>query len=482
MDTAALERLDAWPYRHRLADIMRSPVVTATATETVAAAAARLRAHSISAVIVVDGDGRAIGIVTERDVLRQAAAGGEALQAPLGDVMSKPVEGLPPEAFVYRALARVERRGYRHCPVLDADGRPVGMISARLLLRQRAQFALALGDSIETAADAAALKSVHDQLPKLARALRADGVAAPQIAALIATVVRDLTGRAAELALAAMRAEGRGGAPADWCVLVLGAGGRGESLLAPDQDNALVHDGDLSADPWFAAFGVKLNAFLDRAGVPLCTGGVMVGNPAFRRSVHGWKDEIDRWANNPAGPSLANVDIFWDFVPVAGDPALARSVRAYATKTARKAPPLLRQLAAAIEGIEAPFDLVGRFRAKGGRLDLKRHGLFPIVAGARVMALAAGIEATATDRRLADVATLGLIDADQARALAVAHADLAAAILDQQLADLYAGQQPGSAVDPKSWSKATRAKIKDALRAASHVYLLVRDVLTGAVD
>jgi signal-transduction protein with cAMP-binding, CBS, and nucleotidyltransferase domain len=312
------------------------------------------------------------------------------------------------------------------------------------------------------------------------RALRADGVGAIEITAVVATVMRDLTARAATLAVAAMRADGKGGAPADWCVLVLGSGGRGESLLAPDQDNALVHDGGPDVDAWFAGFGAKLNALLAEAGVPLCQSNVMVGNPSFRRSIHGWKDEIDRWARIPAGQSLLNVDIFWDFAAVAGDPALAASVRAYATKTARKALPLLRQLAQEIEGIEAPLDLLGRFRARGGRVDLKRHGLFPIVAGARVMALAAGIEATATDRRLLDVATLGRIDGDQARVLVAARADLAAAILDQQLADLYAGKQPGNAVDPKSWSKARRATIKSALRAASRAHLLVRDVLTGA--
>ena len=49
-----------------------------------------------------------------------------------------------------------------------------------------------------------------------------------------------MTARAAEIAEAEMIAAGHGPAPADYALLVLGSGGRGESLLAPDQDNALV--------------------------------------------------------------------------------------------------------------------------------------------------------------------------------------------------------------------------------------------------
>ena len=57
-------------------DIMSTPVVSATASETIAAAAARMREQKVGSVVIVDGDGRATGILTERDMLRFAAAHG----------------------------------------------------------------------------------------------------------------------------------------------------------------------------------------------------------------------------------------------------------------------------------------------------------------------------------------------------------------------------------------------------------------------
>lgn len=65
-----------------------------------------------------------------------------------------------------------------------------------------------------------------------------------------------------------MAAEGLGPPPCAFVLLLLGSGGRGESLLAADQDNALIHQG-APDEPWFAAQGERLAAILDAAGLPL---------------------------------------------------------------------------------------------------------------------------------------------------------------------------------------------------------------------
>ena len=62
--------------RRTVGELMSSPPVTATPSETVAETAARMREHQVGSVVVVDGR-RPIGILTERDLIRFAAAGGE---------------------------------------------------------------------------------------------------------------------------------------------------------------------------------------------------------------------------------------------------------------------------------------------------------------------------------------------------------------------------------------------------------------------
>ena len=67
-----------------------------------------------------------------------------------------------------------------------------------------------------------------------------------------------------------MQAAGQGGPPVRYCVLVLGSAGRGESLLAADQDNAIVYatgEPGGAEDAWFAALGAHIADILDEVGV-----------------------------------------------------------------------------------------------------------------------------------------------------------------------------------------------------------------------
>jgi DNA polymerase-3 subunit epsilon/CBS domain-containing protein len=124
-------------------------------------------------------------------------------------------------------------------------------------------------------------------------------------------------------------------------VLVLGSAGRGESLLAADQDNAIVYaTGEPGAreDQWFEALGIEIAAILDAAGVPFCKGGVMARNPQWRMSAGRWKATVESWVRRQRPKDLLNVDIFFDGVPVHGDLALGEAIWTYAYDTGRQNP------------------------------------------------------------------------------------------------------------------------------------------------
>jgi CBS domain-containing protein len=365
--------------------------------------------------------------------------------------------------------------------VLDPVGRPIGMVTARALLRLRAGQSLAIGDAVETAPDSAALRAAHDQLPDLARALLAEGIGASETSAVLSAITRDITARAAELAEQATLASD-GVSPAPWCLLVLGSAGRGESLLAPDQDNALIvaDRGAAQIDGWFLRFAEKINVMLDDAGIPFCKGNVMARNRAWRRSVGEWQTAIEAWTAKPEGEALLNVDIFFDSVPVAGEHDLARHVMDHARETARDALPFLRLLAEAGTAHRPPLGLFGGMKLDGqGRVDLKRGGLLPIVSGARVMALKLGSEAVRTGERLQAAVEAGRLGSDNGEGLEQARQAIAEAILRQQIADRAAGQEAGNRVDPRQLTRAQRTELKAALADAGEAATLVQDVLTS---
>jgi CBS domain-containing protein len=87
----------------------------------------------VSAVMVVE-KGRLIGIFTERDaVYRVIAKARDAGTTRLADVMTPaPKTVAPDESFGY-AMLMMHEHGFRHAPVVE-DGRPVGIVSARMAL------------------------------------------------------------------------------------------------------------------------------------------------------------------------------------------------------------------------------------------------------------------------------------------------------------------------------------------------------------
>lgn len=481
MNHSALERLDSFPYRHRVADVMTSPVLMLRPEESLAEAAALMVERGVSSIIVAETPevlSAPLGIVTERDVLRQLSQDGPAaLERPLSEAMNSPVASVSDDSFVYVALGRMDRLGIRHLAVVDSEGRAVGILSARQLLRQRAGAALALGDRVAVAKSAADLAEVTRSLPRLAEALLAEDVAPTAIAAVVSGVMQDMTGRAAHLAEQGMREAGWPDAPASWCVIVMGSAGRGESLLAPDQDNGIIHAGKMADDPWYAEAGRRIADILNEAGIPYCKGGVMASNADWRHDETGWRRVVDGWINRPLGENLLNVDIFFDFQPVYGDLDLAALLRAYALGRAGKSPGFLRNLSLNLREMRAPIGFFGDIQTVDGRADLKIGGLLPLIGSARLLSLRGQIDAVSTPERLHQAAAAGLIADADAHDLAGAQRILVRAILNQQIADIAEGKAPGSKVDLTRLTRPHKRLLRDVLRRVGELPDMLQDAL-----
>ena len=121
------------PTVRTVADVMSSPVVTSPPDETVAAAAALMHDRSVGSVVVVDG-ARPVGILTERDIVRMAAAGPSSAGLKVAELMTADPDCVVPDVSVQEAFATLADHGYRHIPVVDDDDL-VGIVSMRDLMR-----------------------------------------------------------------------------------------------------------------------------------------------------------------------------------------------------------------------------------------------------------------------------------------------------------------------------------------------------------
>ena len=111
-------------------DLDPAPAVSVPHTATVREAIRLMLDRDIGAVLV-ERDGRTVGIFTERDVLRRVAARDLDQSRPVADVMTPDPETLGPDDGIAFALNRMIVGGFRHVPIMGADGRAVAVISQR---------------------------------------------------------------------------------------------------------------------------------------------------------------------------------------------------------------------------------------------------------------------------------------------------------------------------------------------------------------
>ena len=477
---AALARIDSYPYRHRVRDIMNSPPFVIGPDLSIRRVLGVMMREQISSVFVEPTEaGGPTGIITERDVLRAIDADPDgALDRPADKFAVRPLKTVRQDQYVYRAIGRMNSERLRHLAVLDDRGDLVGAVSARDLLRQRAGDAMSLGDEIEQAGTPEDLGAIWTKLTVVAQGLTYEEVDPRDVASIVSNELRCLTKQACVIAESEMAAAGEGGPPVPYAMMVLGSGGRGESLLAMDQDNAIVFESGAPGgeeDKWFEALGTRVADILDAIGVAYCKGGIMASNASWRMSADDWRTTIAGWIDRSRPEDILNTDIFFDSAPVHGAWHLADTIRAEAQEIAAGSNSFLKLLAHHAADINVPIGWFGKFRLVDGRVDLKKGGIMPIFSAARVLALKFKLEERTTPERLAMAKTFMKEDAGAIDGIIDAHRILLGEILEQQLRDLQEGVPLSNSVNPKQLSASRLDSLKWAVEQVGSVPGLLGD-------
>ena len=255
--------------------------------------------------------------------------------------------------------------------------------------------------------------------------------------------------------------------------------GRGESLLAPDQDNALVFADGASADAdrWFEALGTRMADILHEVGVPYCKGGVMAKNPQWRGDVTMWRRRIHSWIGRSNPQDLLAVDIFFDLRAVHGEVGMADALWREAFTAARGQAGFAKLLIESAGTVEPGRTWLGGIRTDQGRIDLKRAGLFGIVSVARALAICHHVIERDTPARLTGIKFLELGLEGDLDALIEAQGTFLDLILKQQIADVAAGISPSNRVEVRRLSRRERARLGSALKAVEHLPDIAHDLL-----
>lgn len=178
-------------------------------------------------------------------------------------------------------------------------------------------------------------------------------------------------------------------------------------------------------------------------------------------------------------------DIFFDFQPVCGDPALASELRRAVTDITRGNHPFLQQMfhEEADHGVALGF--FGGLRTvedeETGQdlLDLKGAGILPLVETVRLLALREGIAETSTAARIEALHASGTIGDDDREYLLGGQRILTDVLLKAQIKAFKKGKKVGYRIDPESLSKRRGEQLARALKAIRRLRRQVRAEFTG---
>jgi CBS domain-containing protein len=117
----------------KVRDLPPGPLLSVDPETTIADVARQMRTDDSDSVAVMS-EGRLVGIITERDLVRAIADGVDPQQARADVVMTADPATVDADEDVAVVAVKMMRLGVRHLPVVNKAGKPVGLVSARNLV------------------------------------------------------------------------------------------------------------------------------------------------------------------------------------------------------------------------------------------------------------------------------------------------------------------------------------------------------------
>ena len=113
--------------------VPKGRLVYTTPDTTVKEAVKQMVKKNVGSILIVEND-KLVGIFTERDLMKMVAENKPVYTA-IGDVMTRDPVSLKPDDPLSKAALIMSERGFRHIPIVDDEGKLVGIVSSRDISR-----------------------------------------------------------------------------------------------------------------------------------------------------------------------------------------------------------------------------------------------------------------------------------------------------------------------------------------------------------
>ncbi len=445
-----------------VSQLITRPPVTIDAAATIQEAARKMVDERVSAILVMDG-GRFSGITTDRDFRQRIVARGLPGDTSIRDIMSGNPISIDAGDLAYEAALTMMQNKIHHLPVTE-NGELIGMVSRSDFMRIETEHPLYLVNDIAKQTTVEGIVDACKRLPALIASQISADADGEQLGKFITTITDSVTQQLCRIAESEL-----GSPPCTYAWVALGSQGRHEQSARSDQDNALVLDDSATEadDDYFKALARVVNDGLDACGYVYCPGDVMASNPKWRKPLGTWKKYFNNWIAVPEEKALMHANIFFDLRCVYGDRGLVDELKESIRNDAKRNELFLALMAKNAMNFQPPLGFFRQFvLEKSGdhknTLDIKKHGIMPIVEIARIRALAAGEIRITTRNRLRAAAKAGEITEPDAASLIDALDFIEKLRVEHQNRQLHAGKRPDNHLSPGELSSLVRQNLKSA--------------------
>ena len=124
----------------KVIDMAVHKVAIITPEKSIRESARQMRVEHVGSLVVVDQDGKPIGMLTDRDITIEGVARGvDVDQTTVRDLMTAPVVTATESEGMVTALARMREFGIR-LPIIDSEGKLVGVVTNSNLIKELSEL------------------------------------------------------------------------------------------------------------------------------------------------------------------------------------------------------------------------------------------------------------------------------------------------------------------------------------------------------
>ena len=438
----------------RVGDLITKKPVVCSPYTSIRDAAVKMELNNVGSIVVVDDNLRPLGILTSKD-FRTFIIYGKSHEEKVSAYMTSPVVAVDHSTPVFEAHLELLKRGINHLVVTD-DGKVKGVITANdiLTLFEPTTSLIVLYRRLKKANNLEEIKITFKNLSKSISALVTRGMHFYDLSNLLTEIYDYMVVKVIELEREKFESE-KGKLP-DFAWIHMGSSARKEQVMATDQDNAIIHEGDGGE---LLLFAERVNTALDYVGIPKCKGGYMAMN--WCKSVEEWKNVFSEWFDRLTPENIRLLSVFLDLRVIYGNEKLYRELIEHIKL--EHTPQSLRYLANDATITEPPLGLFGlRMKSK---IDLKMNGIYPIVNGTRVLALENGfLEITNTRERLEKLRSSGIMDAELAESLKETYEFLQDLRLKMQAKEIVEGKKADNIIKVSEMDRLDAFVLKEGFK------------------